>query len=201
MPKIVDHDQRRDEIAGVATALIANGGLEAATIRAIAGASGHSKGVVEHYFENKQRIIQAALQWINARYSERASAVTEGHTGLAALRERILTTLPTTREIRDEWKVRLVFYSQAAIDGDLRREQSRRWRSAVAVYEKEIRAAISNGEVSHAIDPEQQARRLLQTTIGISTAALHDTGFYTAKQLRAEVDQLLVPLTNTRVAA
>ena len=52
MPKIVDHEARRREISAAAAALIAKGGLEAVTFREIAQASGYSKGVVEHYFEN-----------------------------------------------------------------------------------------------------------------------------------------------------
>ncbi len=201
MPKIVDHGQRRTEIAGVAAKLIATGGLEAATIRAIASASGFSKGVVEHYFENKQQIVQAALMWINTQYNERITSTTGNQRGLAALRTRIIATLPITREIRDEWKVRLVFYSLAAIEPGLRREQASRWRAAVAVFRADIDQAIAMGEAVKTLDSDARARQLLQATIGISTAALHDSSFYTAEQLTAEADRLVENLTSGRAAA
>ena len=59
----VDHDSRREEVAGAAAALIANEGLEALTTRALAKALGCSIGVLSHYFNNKEDIVIAAFRW------------------------------------------------------------------------------------------------------------------------------------------
>ena len=90
MPKIVDHEKRRAEIAETAANLIARGGLESATVREIANASGYSKGIVEHYFDGKSELISAALAWANEQYFERADVATKGKRGLAALRARLV---------------------------------------------------------------------------------------------------------------
>ena len=57
MPKIVDHEARRSAISTAAAGLIAARGMEAATIREIARVSGYSKGVVEHYFVDKEEAV------------------------------------------------------------------------------------------------------------------------------------------------
>src|SRR5271167_330496 len=61
MPKVVDHAQRRDEIALVACQVVARYGFQQATVARIARAAGYTTGMVAHYFESKQEIILAAL--------------------------------------------------------------------------------------------------------------------------------------------
>ena len=62
MPKVVDHDQRREDIAHVACQVIAKHGFEQATVARIARAAGYTTGMVAHYFESKQQIVIAALR-------------------------------------------------------------------------------------------------------------------------------------------
>jgi TetR/AcrR family transcriptional regulator, transcriptional repressor of bet genes len=71
MPKIVDHDQRRDQIALVACRVIAENGFDQATIVRIAREAGYTTGMVAHYFDTKQDIIIAALRLILRRIEER----------------------------------------------------------------------------------------------------------------------------------
>jgi TetR/AcrR family transcriptional repressor of bet genes len=73
MPKIVDHDKRRDEIALVACRVVAQVGFEQATIVRIAREAGYTTGMVAHYFDTKQDIIIAALRLILRRIEERLS--------------------------------------------------------------------------------------------------------------------------------
>src|ERR1700687_1762196 len=71
MPKIVDHEQRREEIALVACRVVAQYGFEQATILRIAREAGYTTGMVAHYFDTKQDIIIAALRLIPRRIEER----------------------------------------------------------------------------------------------------------------------------------
>jgi AcrR family transcriptional regulator len=71
MPKIVDHDQRRDQIALVACRVVAENGFDQATIVRIAREAGYTTGMVAHYFDTKQDIIIAALRLILRRIEER----------------------------------------------------------------------------------------------------------------------------------
>src|SRR5499427_5103765 len=71
VPKIVDHDQRRDQIALVACRVVAENGFDQATIVRIAREAGYTTGMVAHYFDTKQDIIIAALRLILRRIEER----------------------------------------------------------------------------------------------------------------------------------
>src|SRR6201985_1035659 len=71
MPKIVDHDERRDQIALVACRVVAENGCDQATIVRIAREAGYTTGMVAHYYDTKQEIIIAALRLILRRIEER----------------------------------------------------------------------------------------------------------------------------------
>jgi AcrR family transcriptional regulator len=71
MPKIVDHAQRREEIALVACQVVADHGFEQTTVARIARAAGYTTGMVAHYYESKQAIILAALRLMLMRIEAR----------------------------------------------------------------------------------------------------------------------------------
>jgi TetR/AcrR family transcriptional repressor of bet genes len=71
MPKVVDHAQRRDEIAHVACEVVAQYGFEQATVARIARAAGYTTGMVAHYYDSKQEIILAALRRMLLRIEQR----------------------------------------------------------------------------------------------------------------------------------
>lgn len=196
MPKIVDHEARCHELCAVAASLIAKGGMEAATIRDIAKASGYSKGVIEHYFESKDELISGALAWVNQQYEQRVEKATTGFSGLEALRKRIKATLPMNKTVHNEWKVRLVFWSLAGIHAELRKAQKQRLQKAVAYFEGDIAEAIRMGEINYEGDSTVQARRLLNMITGICTAALHDLSLYSKAFLLQEIDYLIDRVAN-----
>ena len=84
MPKIVDHEKRRDEIALIACRVVAQHGFEQATIVRIARAAGCTTGMIAHYFDTKQEIIVAALRLILRRIEERLTQA-QGTADLLAL--------------------------------------------------------------------------------------------------------------------
>ena len=50
MPKVVDHDERREDVAEAAWRVIGRDGLEGATLREISREAGFTTGVIQHYF-------------------------------------------------------------------------------------------------------------------------------------------------------
>ena len=191
MPKIVDHEARRAEITEVAVRLISEGGLEAATIREIAGNSGHSKGVVEHYFDDKEELISAALALVNERYRQRSDKVSTSLRGIAAIRALLGITLPMTPELRREWRVRLVFWSMASTDRRLGREQGERLQRAAEHFARHFEEAVEAGEIALRGTPEEAGRRLVNTVSGLSIAALHNAEFGRRAFLEHEIEHLI----------
>ncbi|MFE7201266.1 TetR family transcriptional regulator [Pseudonocardia alni] len=85
MPKRVDHEQRRGEIADAAWRLIAERGPDAVTLREVSAALGVAHGAPAHYFAGRAAIVECAfrraLDDLDARVARRAA----GLSGVAAL--------------------------------------------------------------------------------------------------------------------
>jgi AcrR family transcriptional regulator len=64
MPKIVDHEQRREELALLTLGVVRAVGIEGATIREIARRGGLSMGVLTHYFTSKDQMVAFAFRWL-----------------------------------------------------------------------------------------------------------------------------------------
>jgi TetR/AcrR family transcriptional repressor of bet genes len=119
MPKIVDHAQRRDEIAHVACQVVANYGFEQATVARIARAAGYTTGMVAHYYESKQAIILAALRLILLRIEERLTR--ERANGEADLLEVLSEALAIDAQRFTECAFWMAFWGQVSVDKKLKR--------------------------------------------------------------------------------
>ncbi|MDP5065411.1 MAG: TetR/AcrR family transcriptional regulator [Haliea sp.] len=195
MPKQVDHQQRRAMIASSAARCIAEHGLQGATVRAIALSSGVSKGIVEHYFTDKDAVIAAALEQMNLRYVRREQRLTAGLAGLPALRARLQAILPLNSESRDEWKIRLCFWSVAAIEPRHRLEQQKRLALTRKRYEHDLEEAAACGEIHTATNLQQVAGDLTLFMAGASCGALLDSRYYSARHLHGLIERTLHNLT------
>src|ERR1700684_2023656 len=119
MPKIVDHAQRRDEIAHVACQVVAHFGFEQATVARIARAAGYTTGMVAHYYESKQDIILAALRLILLRIEERLTR--ERTSSDANLLEVLSESLAIDAQRFTECAFWMAFWGQVSADKKLKR--------------------------------------------------------------------------------
>ena len=74
MPKRVDHQERRRQIADALLRTAAVRGLHAAGMREVAAEAGVSLRLVQYYFGTKEELLLAAMQHLAARFSARAVA-------------------------------------------------------------------------------------------------------------------------------
>jgi AcrR family transcriptional regulator len=112
MPKIVDHDQRRRELAGAAVRVIARAGIAGASTRIVADEAGWSTGVLKHYFDGRDDLMRHALGELERRNLERLQAGTAADSGFAAL---VATVERILAADEDEWRVWIAFTSRAAV--------------------------------------------------------------------------------------
>lgn len=160
MPKTVDHEARRRELADAAIQVIAREGLAATTLAMIATASGWSIGSIRHYFQTKNELIESALWRVGERVDERIRRRTAGGMTLADLRTAVLELLPLDAAGREESRVWLAFAAQAAVEPDLAaaaEDAARRLQEPLA---DRFREAARTGELRSDIDPEHEADRL-----------------------------------------
>lgn len=111
MPKIIDHAQRRHDIAVAACRAINRHGLDAVTLAQIAREAGSTTGMLAHYFDTKWDVILAALRLMHDRLEKRLSWRLESQT--ADLVELLSDALPIGDEQRAEAAAWLTFWGAA----------------------------------------------------------------------------------------
>lgn len=172
MPKVVDHDVRRREIADAALNLIAEAGIGAVTFRGLAAASGWSPGVLGHYFQDRHDILTAALDRAAELSADRQRAIAETMQGRQALEAVLEEELPIDSRRLALTRVFVFFYAEAATD-DRTREMIdahlRRWRRLTEAVVKE---AQSLGDIDAHLSPPEVAADLVAFVDGLSIQAL-----------------------------
>src|SRR6478609_9729404 len=74
VPRRVDHEERRRQIADALVRTAATRGLHATGMREVAAEAGVSLRLVQYYFGTKEELLLAAMQHLAARFSARAVA-------------------------------------------------------------------------------------------------------------------------------
>jgi AcrR family transcriptional regulator len=192
MPKIVDHDRRREEIAQVACQVVAEMGFRQATIARIARAAGYTTGMVAHYYDSKQDIILAALRLILKRIEERLRR-REGE-GDADLLSVLSEALALDRQRFIECAFWMAFWGQVSADKTLRRLNAWVHREYLRLFERCF--ATHWPQSAHWPKPvREQALRSVVTFInGLTASAVTSPADWPAAaqvaQLRLQLDLL-----------
>lgn len=134
MPKVVDHEQRRDELLQATWRLIARDGVDNVTLRSIAEETGWSTGVLQHYFTSKRDIIASAHQLAYSRVATRIERRAEGLDAVKVIRIALEEALPLDDERILEARVEVSGWNLALRDERFRAihaESVERWRSAL----------------------------------------------------------------------
>jgi len=171
MPRVVDHDARRHELAEAAWRAIVKYGLDGTTTRLIAKESGYSNGVLAHYFESKDEILLEALRLSHDGIDKRIRDAVEAKEGLDALRTFCIEVLPVADQSARETHLEMSMWSRALVNDELRsvqRSESSRWRR---LMERLIIDAQRAGELAE-MPPRTIAVLLSAVIDGLSIYAL-----------------------------
>lgn len=194
MPKIVDHEQRRTQIAKAAARIIAERGIDSVTMVAIGEAAGVTTGAVTHYFEDKDQVILAALRWADGAMQRRAARAFEEHEDVVSI---ALAALPSDRESRIEWLVWTVFSDRATRDATLMAEQRRRDRAWQQLAESVLGELCAQGLVRPDIDLETEASLAVALIDGIGYSAAWDPQSWPEERQRRTLQQYFDRLAAT----
>ena len=182
MPKTVDHEQRRRELAEALWRIARRDGLEAATVRQVAAEAGVSVGMVQHYFTSKDEMLQFALERLGteleARLISKITALGPEPDPYEVIWIVMCERLPLTNRRQAQTQVMVAWLGRIA----LRREPNRylvdgtvRIRDYLA---SQLLIGQQRGEVRAELDPSSTADALLclneglaaQLVVGIHTA-------------------------------
>ena len=192
MPKIVDHEQRRDEIALVACQVVARYGFEQATIVRIAREAGYTTGMVAHYFDTKQDIIIAALRLILRRIEERLTPA--GAPGQADLLALLSEALPLDETRYIECAFWIAFWAQVPADKRLKRINAWLHREYLRLFERCLAHGWAAWRQWPATTQEQVLRSVVTFINGITASTVASRGDWPAArqsgQLRLQLKML-----------
>jgi TetR/AcrR family transcriptional repressor of bet genes len=189
MPKIVDHEQRRDEIALVACRVVAEHGFDQATIVRIAREAGYTTGMVAHYFDTKQEIVIAALRLILRRIEER---LTRPAGGVESDLLTVLTeALPVDEQRFTECAFWTAFWGQVSADKKLKRINAWVHREYMRLFERCLAQGWSDwGQWSPAVR-DQILRSVMTFINGLTASAVASQSDWPAAQ---QIEQLRLQL-------
>ncbi|MEV6303392.1 TetR family transcriptional regulator [Actinoplanes sp. NPDC051861] len=119
MPRKVDHQERRTQIADALMRVAAEQGLEAVSLRHVAAEAGVSAGMVQHYFRTKDEMMRFALEAVHVRSEARVNAAIAALGPDPAprplLRTLLTALLPLDDESRAIGRVALAFLAYTAV--------------------------------------------------------------------------------------
>lgn len=184
MPKRVDHDQRRADIARAAVAMIAQHGLEDVKLTQIARAAGCTTGAVTHYFETKDDVLLAALEHVCAKLFAHSVEI-DASDPVGELAE----LLPIDAETLAEWKVWLAFWGRAAFVPRL--------AAVHRDYYRRIEDSLSAILGDAGDDAQLTAAAIIAAIDGIGTRVCLEPELWPPERQRALLVRLLSPLLAT----
>jgi AcrR family transcriptional regulator len=113
MPKIVDHDARREEIAQALWRVVRRDGMRAASVRTVAAEAGWSAGAVRYYFPDQDGLISFAMDLVSQRVRDRVSQLDATGTPVEIVLRYLEEVIPLDPERLAEFDVWLSFTAQA----------------------------------------------------------------------------------------
>lgn len=184
MPKIVDHDARRAELAAALWRVAARDGLAAASIRSVAAEAGWSAGALRHYFADKDDMLLFALDHAVSEVSGRIGAYDPDAADLPGLRRHLEELLPLDPRRRVESEAWLALVTRAQQDRPMRTRRRRVDAMIRGVVETVVRRLGALGHLAPHRDPDAETARLHALLDGLVIQRLAQPPTLSAAQAR-----------------
>ena len=172
MPKKVDHDQRRKDLARAAFTVITTQGLGNATIREVARIAGCSTGALVHYIDSKDKLLLEAATYAVAQMDGRLEVAERNHRGLAALRQVLIEVLPLDEQRSNGWKIWFSFWERSIVSEEIRKLIHAAYVESFRRYRRLIKGAADAGDIPADIDVVRAAGNLMAFVDGIGVQVL-----------------------------
>ncbi|MBB2947971.1 AcrR family transcriptional regulator [Actinoplanes lutulentus] len=189
MPKVVDHEERRRELAAAVWRVITRDGVANVSMRTVAAESGWSSGALRHYFATRDELLAFACQQVLARVTERITALNPQGEPHEVVRVLLLETMPIDTERHVEASITFAFLALGLGDPKL------------AAVQRQILVGMSGlclNLISHLLPMESRerqvslARRLNAVVDGLSVHIL--ASHLTPAEAVSELDAHLADL-------
>ncbi|MGO1312616.1 MAG: TetR/AcrR family transcriptional regulator, partial [Brevibacterium aurantiacum] len=110
MPKLIDHESRREEIAAAAWRVIVRDGVAGASVRSVAAEAGLSVGSLRHVFASQSQLLAFAMKLVIDRAGERVRRLPRAPSPLESAEAIAEELLPLDEDRRLEMEVYLALF-------------------------------------------------------------------------------------------
>jgi AcrR family transcriptional regulator len=190
MPRQVDHERRRHELAEAVWRLAARGGLEDVTLRHVAAEAGVPARQLQYYFGTRERLLLGALEILNAdagrRAAERMSDLGPDPSPRAVVRAVLLELLPLDDERRRTQVVHAAYFMRFLTDPGLARSVRDSPEALEGLVASLLRRGQELGHVHPEVDPPAEAAFLVAGAQGLQPPVL--LGQYTPQHAADLID-------------
>lgn len=184
MPRFADPETRRAEIVSAAMSLVAAEGPEALSMRKIATHAGCTIGLLNHWFANKDELIEAIVDTASA------AAVARAKVALAqpsvTLEDIVTEFLPMDQKRQVELKIWIIFWALSLSRPKLRSGYATR----MSTMREEMIAEIRRRGIMQG-DPACFVDTLMAFLDGLSVNAIIDQNYWTSGKLSKTLDWFL----------
>jgi AcrR family transcriptional regulator len=171
MPKRVDHDERRREIADALLRVVSRDGFGEVSLRHVAAEAGVTAGMVQHYFPSKAAMTDFAMTAAGERYARRITARVDALGAAPApaevLRVLLRGLLPIGADELADARIAFAFREFAAGDADA----ARRLHDADAELRAHL-AALLQATATSGPAPHAAATALMAAAEGLAAMML-----------------------------
>lgn len=165
MPKVVDHEERRLQIAHGLWQVISERGIEGVTYQRVAEAAKVSVGRIQHYFDSKEELVlagcQAMVDQAEARYNSDADDPWD------ALFELLSEPIPQSAQFRLGAAVWYAYMARGVVDPAIGEIVGEATRGTV----EEAKQLLTDAHIPHTIAP-RLATRLVSLSNGLTQRVL-----------------------------
>lgn len=192
LPRQVDHDERRQQIAAAVVRLVSSRGAEAASLRAVAAAAGVSMGAVQHYFTSTDEMLLFALEYGNGLFAARIQDMLRSAKTPVPLRAsfRLLCTLllPLDADSRMGARLWAALIARGCVDEPTSSLAADAYAGLTAFVARWL-AEAAGPQAAASMDVGQAARRLVSVIEGLRWPVLF--GVYDELEALAVLDSEL----------
>jgi AcrR family transcriptional regulator len=197
VPRTIDQEQRRTEIAEAVWRLIVREGVSAVSLRTVAAEAGIVLGSLRHSFPAKADLLAYSMELVHARATDRVRAHSGERDPRALVTAMLAEVMPLDEQRLIEMRVNLALMVESPAHPRLGRQTLLAQQAVAGLCEQACVILQQTGHLHATRDPAAEGRRLHALLDGIAMHLVVDPSGTPAAlpTLNAHLDELATATT------
>ena len=196
MPRIVDHDSRRQAYVDAMWRVVSREGAGGISVRSVAAEAGVSPSNIVHYLPSRGEMLGEAVSRLVADASARAAELEDADLDLDSATDLVMVAIPHTRTRRRQSEVWLLLLAEQETNPDARRILSGLQGRVAAAVRRSMDRFAAAGLMAPNRDRDREAVRLHALIDGLSIQTLVSCTDMSPTRIRETVRIHLADLAN-----